>query len=53
MISKVRSVGIYVADQQRALEFYRDVLGLPELGARLSLERAPSISTRAERIQFV
>jgi len=29
------------------------VTGLPELGARLSLERAPSISTRAERIQFV
>ena len=27
MITKVRSVGIYVADQQRALEFYRDVLG--------------------------
>ena len=27
MITKVRSVGIYVSDQQRALEFYRDVLG--------------------------
>ena len=40
-------------DYDQALELYRDVLGLPELGARLSLERAPSISTRAERIQFV
>lgn len=27
MITRVRSVGIYVSDQQRALEFYRDVLG--------------------------
>ena len=27
MITKVRSVGVYVSDQQRALEFYRDVLG--------------------------
>jgi uncharacterized glyoxalase superfamily protein PhnB len=27
VITKVRSVGIYVSDQQRALEFYRDVLG--------------------------
>jgi catechol 2,3-dioxygenase-like lactoylglutathione lyase family enzyme len=27
LITKVRSVGIYVSDQQRALEFYRDVLG--------------------------
>jgi predicted enzyme related to lactoylglutathione lyase len=27
MITKVRSVGIYVDDQDRALEFYRDKLG--------------------------
>ena len=27
MLKRVRSVGIYVSDQQRALEFYRDVLG--------------------------
>jgi catechol 2,3-dioxygenase-like lactoylglutathione lyase family enzyme len=27
VITRVRSVGIYVSDQQRALEFYRDVLG--------------------------
>jgi len=27
VITKVRSVGIHVSDQQRALEFYRDVLG--------------------------
>lgn len=27
MISRVRSVGIYVRDQQRALEFYTDTLG--------------------------
>jgi uncharacterized glyoxalase superfamily protein PhnB len=27
VLTKVRSVGIYVRDQQRALEFYRDVLG--------------------------
>jgi uncharacterized glyoxalase superfamily protein PhnB len=27
LITRVRSVGIYVSDQQRALEFYRDVLG--------------------------
>ena len=27
MITKARSVGIYVSDQDRALEFYRDKLG--------------------------
>jgi catechol 2,3-dioxygenase-like lactoylglutathione lyase family enzyme len=27
MLTKVRSVGIYVSDQQRALDFFRDVLG--------------------------
>jgi uncharacterized glyoxalase superfamily protein PhnB len=27
VLTRVRSVGIYVSDQQRALEFYRDVLG--------------------------
>jgi uncharacterized glyoxalase superfamily protein PhnB len=27
MITKLRSAGIYVSDQQRALEFYRDTLG--------------------------
>ncbi len=27
MITKVRSVGMYVADQQRARDFYTDVLG--------------------------
>lgn len=28
MITNVRSVGIYVTDQDRALAFYRDVLGM-------------------------
>jgi uncharacterized glyoxalase superfamily protein PhnB len=27
VLTKVRSVGIYVSDQQRALDFYRDALG--------------------------
>jgi catechol 2,3-dioxygenase-like lactoylglutathione lyase family enzyme len=27
MLTKVRSVGIYVSDQQRALDFFRDALG--------------------------
>ena len=27
MLTKVRSVGIYVSDQQRALDFYTDMLG--------------------------
>jgi uncharacterized glyoxalase superfamily protein PhnB len=27
VLTKVRSVGIYVSDQQRALNFYRDALG--------------------------
>jgi catechol 2,3-dioxygenase-like lactoylglutathione lyase family enzyme len=31
MIKDVRSVGIYVQDQQRALEFYRDTLGFEVL----------------------
>ena len=31
MITRVRSVGIYVSDQDRALEFYRDKLGFEVL----------------------
>jgi predicted enzyme related to lactoylglutathione lyase len=31
MISKVNTVGVYVSDQQRALEFYRDRLGFEVL----------------------
>ena len=31
MITKARSVGIYVSDQDRALEFYRDKLGFDVL----------------------
>jgi predicted enzyme related to lactoylglutathione lyase len=31
MITKARSVGIYVSDQDRALEFYRDKLGFEVL----------------------
>jgi uncharacterized glyoxalase superfamily protein PhnB len=41
MLTKVRSVGIYVSDQQRALEFFRDALGC-EVLADLPIGAGPA-----------
>lgn len=41
MITKARSVGIYVGDQQRALEFYRDTLGFEVLADTPMGEASP------------